>query len=112
MAIRCIYEFVLEELRQFGVHEQLDQQIDRYIDVSSIPQLFALIFKPSEKDYEREHPGLVGQSLSLIWAARRGLAEQELLYFHQVTGKSLYRMLSGHLYFWLLNPLNHSIRTD
>ena len=38
-----------------------------------------LIFKRLEKDYEREHPGLVGQSLSLIWAARRGLAEQELL---------------------------------
>jgi hypothetical protein len=61
---------LLEELRQFGVHEQLDQQIDQYIHVSSIPQLFMLIFKRLEKDYEREHPGLVGQSLSLIWAAR------------------------------------------
>ncbi len=70
---------LLEELRQFGVHEQLDQQIEQYIHVSSIPQLFVLIFKRLEKDFERAQPGLVGRALRLIWAARRGLAEKELL---------------------------------
>ncbi|PKN87602.1 MAG: hypothetical protein CVU46_03995 [Chloroflexi bacterium HGW-Chloroflexi-8] len=70
---------LLEELRQFGIFEQLDQQINRYVNVASIPQLFALIFERLEMDYERPKKGLVGWVLKLIWGTRRGLAEQELL---------------------------------
>ena len=32
-----------------------------------------------EHDYERERPGLVRDSMSYLWAARRGLSESELL---------------------------------
>ena len=32
-----------------------------------------------ERDYERDRPGLVREALSLLWAARRGLTEPELL---------------------------------
>lgn len=33
-----------------------------------------------QRDYERDRPGLVSDSLGLIWAARRGLSETELLH--------------------------------
>ena len=32
-----------------------------------------------QHDYERDRPGLVSEALGLIWAARRGLSETELL---------------------------------
>jgi hypothetical protein len=32
-----------------------------------------------QRDYDRDRPGLVAEALSLIWAARRGLTENELL---------------------------------
>lgn len=70
---------LLEELRQFGVHELLDQQINHYLQVGSIPKLFDCIFERFEKDYQREHPELVRETLTRIWAARRGLSEHELL---------------------------------
>lgn len=75
LAVRIL----LEELRQFGVHENLDQFIDHYLRADSISQLFSLVLDRCEADYEQMHPGLVGQVMSSIWAARRGLSEAELL---------------------------------
>lgn len=70
---------LLEELRIFGVHERLDERIDYYLGAASLDELFGRILRRYEEDYERERPGLVGESMSLIWASRRGLAEAELL---------------------------------
>jgi tetratricopeptide (TPR) repeat protein len=70
---------LLEELRQFGVHEQLDEVIDRYLAADSISEMYRLVLERCEADYEGERPGLVRDALSYIWAARRGLSEVELL---------------------------------
>ena len=70
---------LLEELRQFGVHERLDEVIDRYLEAKTIPDLLARILARCEADYEGERRGLVRDALCHLWAARRGLAEAELL---------------------------------
>ena len=70
---------LLDELRQFGSHERLDERIDSCLGAESIPALFDLVLQRCEQDFETERPGLVREALSLIWAARRGLSEAELL---------------------------------
>jgi nephrocystin-3 len=70
---------LLEELRQFGVHELLDEHIDHYLSAETVTDLYARILERWEADYERDRPGLVKDALTLLWAARRGLLENELL---------------------------------
>lgn len=70
---------LLDELRLFGMHERLGDQIELYLQAPTIPALYELILRRCEQDYERERPGLVRDSTSLLWAARRGLSETELL---------------------------------
>ncbi|NIN98725.1 MAG: hypothetical protein GTO49_27885, partial [Anaerolineae bacterium] len=41
--------------------------------------LYERILARWEEDYERDRPGLVREAMMLIWAARRGLSEAELL---------------------------------
>jgi tetratricopeptide (TPR) repeat protein len=43
------------------------------------PQLLQEVLARYRRDYERDRPGLVDDALGLIWAARRGLSETELL---------------------------------
>ena len=69
---------LLDELRLFGRHEQLDEQIDTYLSAKTAPALFEEILARWEADYERDRPGLVTEAMCLIWAARRGLTEAEL----------------------------------
>jgi tetratricopeptide (TPR) repeat protein len=82
---------MLEELRIIGVHEQLDRQIDSYLEADDVASLYELILECYEGDYERENPGLVREAMRLIWAARRGLSEPELLAMLGTGGESLPR---------------------
>jgi len=70
---------LIEELRQFGQHEELDNKIDYYLQAQNPEELYGKILSRYEEDYERERPGLVKDSMSLLWAARRGLSEAELM---------------------------------
>lgn len=70
---------LLEELRQFGNHERLSEFINKFLDVETIPKMFNLVLSRCESDYELEHPGLVKEVMSYIWAGRRGVSEAELL---------------------------------
>jgi len=70
---------LLEELRIFGIHEQLDQRIQYYLSAPTSECLFQKILERYEEDYDRDRPGLVRDSMSLLWGARRGLSEAELL---------------------------------
>lgn len=67
---------VLDELRQFGEHERLNERIAHYLAATDPPALYQRILQRWEDDYGQN---LVRQSLSLLWAARRGLSESELL---------------------------------
>jgi hypothetical protein len=71
---------LLEELRLWGDHESLGKCIDDYLEAGTVNQLYEKILERYEKDYEdAEHRGLVRDAMSLLWAARRGLAEAEIL---------------------------------
>jgi tetratricopeptide (TPR) repeat protein len=70
---------LIEELRQLGSFEELDNRIGYYLQARSIDDLFELVLERLENDYERQRPGLVKEALSLIWSARHGLNESELL---------------------------------
>ena len=70
---------LLEELRVFGAHERLDERIAHYLEADTVPALYRKILARWEEDYDSERAGLVRDSMSLIWAARRGLSEAELL---------------------------------
>lgn len=48
-------------------------------DDSPDPEQLHEMLAGYQRDYERDRPGLVGEALGLIWAARRGLSETELL---------------------------------
>ncbi len=67
---------MLEELRVFGLFEQLDHQITLYLSAENIPDLFRKVLERLELDFSVELVRKVSESL---WAARRGLSETELL---------------------------------
>lgn len=70
---------LLDELRQFGSYEQLDEIIQRFLDANSIIEMLEMVFERCENDFEAERPDLVKDTLCNIWAARQGLSEAELL---------------------------------
>jgi tetratricopeptide (TPR) repeat protein len=81
-AVQCgnplFLKVLLDELRLFGRHELLDYLIDDYLDAENVPALYNRILARCERDYERYWPGLVGQAMCVIWAAKRGVSEKEL----------------------------------
>jgi len=70
---------LLDELRVFGIHEQLDDRIEHYLAAATIPELYEKVLERYEADYEPDRVGLVQDAMTLLWAARRGLSEAELL---------------------------------
>ncbi len=66
---------VLEELRVFGVFEQLDERIDYFLSASDLDDLFHRVLERMEEDYDQE---LVQQTMMYVWASRSGLTESEL----------------------------------
>lgn len=70
---------LLDELRQHGDHFTLGAVIDHYLTAVAVDDLYELILARYERDYERDRPGLVRDACSLLWAARRGLSEAELV---------------------------------
>jgi tetratricopeptide (TPR) repeat protein len=79
---------MLDELRQFGEHERMGERIVHYLAARDPKELYNRICKRWEQDYGAD---LVRQSFSLIWAARRGLSEAELLDLLGTGGQPLLR---------------------
>ncbi len=72
---------VLDELRQFGIHEELEAKAKGYLSAPDMQSLFDRVLTRWHEDFgqDREHPDLVRRSLSLIACSRFGLSEAELL---------------------------------
>jgi tetratricopeptide (TPR) repeat protein len=70
---------LLEELRVFGVHEELDARVDHYLEANTLEELCARILDRYADAYGRDREELVADSMRLLWAGRRGLTEPELL---------------------------------
>ena len=69
---------LLDELRQFGEHEGLGERIEYYLAAKDPGELYERILERWEIDFSGDQD-LVRRSFSLVWAARRGLSEAELL---------------------------------
>jgi tetratricopeptide (TPR) repeat protein len=96
---------LLEELRQFGIHERLDEIIDLYLKADSITEMYELVLERCEGDFEGERRGLVKDALGKIWASRRGLAEAELLDLLGSDGQPLPHRVWAPLYLALEQSL-------
>lgn len=89
---------LLDEMRVWGEHETLGQRIAHYLAAASIDGLYQLILERYEADYERDRPGLVGDAMRTLWAARRGLSETELMDLLGTGGQPLPRAFWSPLY--------------
>jgi tetratricopeptide (TPR) repeat protein len=69
---------LLDELRFVRSHEELEERISYYLQAESPGDLYRKVIARWEQDYGTGTT-LVGDTLSLLWAARRGLSETELL---------------------------------
>jgi len=89
---------LLEELRVFGERQRLDEAIGHYLAADTIDRLFEAILERYEADYQTDRPNLVGEAMSLLWAARRGLSEPELLDLLGTAGGPLPRAVWSPFY--------------
>eukprot|EP00026_Physarum_polycephalum_P000232 Phypoly_transcript_00232.p1 GENE.Phypoly_transcript_00232~~Phypoly_transcript_00232.p1 ORF type:complete len:1084 (-),score=135.93 Phypoly_transcript_00232:132-3383(-) len=89
--LRCL----LEELRVFGVFEEVDQLVEHYLRARQASQLLEKILHRFEKDYGQEYPGLVRDVFCLVWASHSGVTEQELLEILEVPTLALSSLLSA-----------------
>ena len=70
---------LVDELSVVGAHDSLDDLLDSYLAVAVPDDLYERVLVRYEVDYERERPGLIGDVMRALWAARRGISEDELL---------------------------------
>ncbi len=70
---------LLDQVRQHGAHETLDERILDLLEAVDIPALYDKVLAGWERDYEQDRSGLVRDAMTLLWSARRGLSEAELL---------------------------------
>jgi tetratricopeptide (TPR) repeat protein len=83
---------LLNELRQFGSYEKLNERIDWYLQAATLIELYRKVIERWEQDYGRLDPAcenLVRKSLVALWAARLGLYETELLELLGTSGSPL-----------------------
>jgi nephrocystin-3 len=67
---------LLEELRQCGRHDTLQQQLAFYLNAETVDDLYERVLERLENDGSGE---AVRKVVSVLWASRAGLSEQELL---------------------------------
>lgn len=67
---------LLEEMRVFGVHEQLKQKLEHYLASKTVDDLFERVLARIEAD---NRPEDVRALLEVLWAAKESFAEDELL---------------------------------
>ena len=71
-------EALLNEMRLFGSYGLLEAQIAHYLEAGNAAELYRMILERWERDYEQDRPGWVAKALTMLWAARQGLSENEL----------------------------------
>jgi hypothetical protein len=92
---------LLNELRQFGSYERLDERIDWYLEAANPFELYGKIIERWEHDCGQPDPAcenIVRESLSRLWAARHGLSEAELLESLGASGSPLPRAVWSPLF--------------
>ncbi len=67
---------LLEELRLFGRHSLLAGRIEHYLATTGPEDLFRMVLERLEEDFGRDE---ISDVMSLIWASRDGLTEDDLV---------------------------------
>ena len=92
---------VLEELRVFGVHTQLEKRLTELLspplsktrgEAPSVDDIFEHVLVRMEKDFGRK---AVQQSMETIWASRSGLFQDELLAIAKIPPAKLAAILNA-----------------
>jgi hypothetical protein len=90
---------ILDELRMFGKFEELDIEIEHYLDAENIQDLFKLVLERLEKNNAGKKE-FVRDIFSLLYVSREGLYENEIL---KITGNrplcwsQLFNGMANHL---------------
>ena len=95
---------LLDELRLFGEHERLDERINHYLQAESPRDLYRKVIARWQGDYAKG-TSVVGNTLGLLWAARRGLSETERLYALSRDGRPLARAVWSPLFLAMSDAL-------
>lgn len=95
-------KILLDELRITGTYDMLDERLRSYLVEPDIPSLLRNVLGRCQRQYEKDRKDLVKDALSLIWSARRGLSESELLQVLRPVGL-------GQLPHAVWNPLRAAI---
>lgn len=71
-----------EELRLFGVHEELQKKLDYYLLSQTVDDLFERVLERVEKDCGKRQ---VKATMTGIWASKAGLTETEIIGIAKIT---------------------------
>jgi tetratricopeptide (TPR) repeat protein len=91
---------LLDELRVFGKHEEIDDEINRYLSASDINDFFNLVLERFEETFNYDKTNFVGNVFSLIAVSRAGLSETEIVKISKVAQlywSQLYNAFASHL---------------
>ncbi len=69
---------LMEELMVFGYYDRLGERVGHYLRARNTVEMYDLMLERIEGDCDGARPGLTREALSLLWAARRGLGEEEI----------------------------------
>jgi len=88
-----------------GTFEELDKRIDRDLKANNASELYEVVLERLERDFEKDHKGMVEQFMIYVWGSRRGLSlETELAPLLEKKGiephewSSLYLVIEQLLY--------------
>lgn len=81
---------LLDELRVFGEHEQVPERIRYYLAAKDGTQLYGLMLERMEEDYGKRP---VRDTMSLIWASRKGLSVSEIMEMEGISPVEFYPFL-------------------
>lgn len=65
-----------EELRLFGVHEELEERVNYYLKSATVDDLFERVLERVEEDCGEK---AIRETMAAIWGSRAGLTEVEIL---------------------------------
>lgn len=95
---------LLDDLRVFGEHARLDERINYCLEAGSPRELYRKVIARWEEDFAAGTT-MVADTLSLLWAARRGLSESELLDLLGHNGEPLPRSVWSPLFLAMSDSL-------
>jgi hypothetical protein len=68
----------MDDIAVLGEYEKLDTRIDNNLQAKTTADLYQVVIRRLQEDYDEENRGIVESFMNLLWASQRGLTEREL----------------------------------